>query len=448
MAGDPLLAATDSADAYVADLLPATALQPEPARQIGFFKAFCGYWIMPGRLGPHLAVDRMRRALGAHALAVLVPAFVSVVLWGVSQLRIADEYDADWGPREGVAHAVLQTARDSAFAPVPWIAPLLILGAVPLIELALIALGTLLMPWCADGDRASSVWKRSVKNVYWSTTVLPWALLVGLLVSWLLTDALHTNHLQVLMVIVVACGLPVLLVRMWLVGAKRYVGEPDGPAFRPREPRCDDCGYSLIRLPVEGRCPECGLPVRESLPNGRRRPTPWQEHELRPRGFRELLRLQRVLLWDRSFFKRLPVHSGIAAARHFWWGTYALMIVGVLVIVKVAQLLSATWSAVDLGVASVAVLLIAALFVVQAAVSFIACLLAQFHYGVSDYRVSATVCYYASPMMWPVALLAATAAAVGLWLTELTDARETPDWLAWSVFGLAVVLGGLAVGAG
>ena len=112
---------------------------------------------------------------------------------------------------------------------------------------------------------------------------------------------------------------------MLVIGAGRYVGKPDGPAFAPREPRCETCGYTLVKLRPETRCPECGTSVRDSLSGGRRQPTVWQQNELNARGFLDLIRLQWVVLRDRTFFDRLPVQSGLAAARHFWWGTYILI---------------------------------------------------------------------------------------------------------------------------
>ena len=116
------------------------------------------------------------------------------------------------------------------------------------------------------------------------------------------------------------------------------MGPADGPAFAPREPRCDACGYTLIKLPLGSNCPECGLANRDSLPGGRRRPTVWQQHELRPRGFGELIRMQWVILRDPGFFLRLPVHSGLPAARHFWWGTYLLMAVTLMFVARLVSL--------------------------------------------------------------------------------------------------------------
>jgi len=33
-----------------------------------------------------------------------------------------------------------------------------------------------------------------------------------------------------------------------------------GPSAARSSGRCDQCGYSLIGLPLEGKCPECGSP--------------------------------------------------------------------------------------------------------------------------------------------------------------------------------------------
>jgi len=45
------------------------------------------------------------------------------------------------------------------------------------------------------------------------------------------------------------------------------------------------------------------------------------------------------------------------------------------------------------------------LFGVEIGMMFIACLWAQFRYGIRDYRVSTIVCYYAAPLMWPLVVV-------------------------------------------
>ena len=270
------------------------------------------------------------------------------------------------------------------------------------------------MPWCAGGDRAGSVFKRSLKNVYWSTTFLVPATVFYTAWGWIrneIGDRVLEANLAIWAVYVLAAGVPVLLLlRIWLTGASRYVGEPDGPAFGPREPACDPCGYLIVGLPLDANCPECGTPVRESLPGGRRRPGDWHRHELRPRGFTELLRMQWHVLRGSDLFARLPVHEGFAAARHFWWGTYLLMVLVGLAAARLGLTMIGPYADTYLFT-PLALLALAAPLILQSATMFIACLWAQYRYDIRDYRSSAIVCYYASPLLWPVMILPVAATA-------------------------------------
>jgi hypothetical protein len=124
-----------------------------------------------------------------------------------------------------------------------------------------------------------------------------------------------------------------------------------------------------------------------------------------------LIRLQRIVLRDRDFFRRLPVQSGMACARHFWWGTYMLMVLAVLLAYSV---LSAVWGdssghrfdvpSVSEAASVAAIMSPAGLFGLQVGGMFVGCLWSQWRLGVRDYRVSATACYYAAPLLWPFAL--------------------------------------------
>ncbi|HUU85235.1 MAG TPA: hypothetical protein VM243_17180 [Phycisphaerae bacterium] len=412
MTGPRSAIAASHADGFVADLLPATAPPPEPARRVNFFKALLLFWLLPRRYGPHLAVGSMRRALAAHGVAVLLAGAIPALPYVGEAIGWADMDMSLHDLRVALAEQVLELAQTSAFGRVPWAVAVMVLGAVPLGEVALVLVATAAMPWCAGGDRASSVWKRSVKNVYWSTTVvIPTAVIVALGYGVDLGQV-RNDGLVILLGLLTLIVPPVVILRMLVVGAGRYVGVPDGPAFAPREPRCESCGYTLIRLPAQGRCPECGVPIGESLPGGRRRPTVWQQKELRPRGFVELIRLQWVILRDPAFFDRLPVHSGLAAARHFWWGTFLLMVFTLLAAAKIGSLATVgdqPWQMVFAGVAAVAVIVP---FPLQAAMMSFACLWSQFRSGISDYRASAVVCYYAAPLMWPLVLGLVLAAVV------------------------------------
>ena len=163
-------------DGYVAELLPATAPPPEPHRRIGFFRALLLLWIMPRRYGPHLAVDSFRRALLAHLISVAFAAFVLCVPFLLSCLEGMEPGLSLHERRIELATFVLEQACTSAGGQGLSTTPSIVVfrnnpigqitvWGLPLGEIAILLIATLVMPWCAGGDRASSVWKRSVKNV-------------------------------------------------------------------------------------------------------------------------------------------------------------------------------------------------------------------------------------------------------------------------------------------
>jgi len=136
-----------------------------------------------------------------------------------------------------------------------------------------------------------------------------------------------------------------------------------------------------------------------------------------------LIRLQRVILRDPDFFRRLPVHTGLSSARHFWWGTFLLLTVTPLVVANLMYYLPFGSRAGLFPALPVFAIVAPAVLALQSAVMFAACLWAQVRLGIGDYRVSAVVCYYASPLIWPVLLVAMLAGTIvaspaGLWLSE------------------------------
>lgn len=433
--------------AVVADLLPATASVPEPAKPISFLKAMLLYWLMPARLGPHLAVSSWRRALAAHVVSILLALLVlsvpAVIALQHSYPGVRTLHDF----RTLAAELVIAAAAAST----SWsIEPLLLtLAAVPLSQVLIFGLAVSLMPWCAGGDSAGSVLRRSLKNVYWTTTLLlPIALLYGFLWQSESFDRSGLPEWLAGVIVLLLVGIVGLLMpRALLTGASRYVGPPDGPAFKPRQPRCDDCGYLIIGLPLDTNCPECGTPVSASLPGGRRGPLPWQEIQFRPRGFAQLVRMQWLVLRDPDFFRRIMVHEGLTTARHFWWGTFLCMLLGSLGVLAAVQYLivlpctsiqQGTYVVVTLGaVASVIVPLL-----LQAMMMFPACLAAQFRLGIRDYRQSAVVCYYASPLMWP------TLMAIGLTMLLATEPLASWLWKHEAIQILGILFEGAYLFAG
>ncbi|NLX21428.1 MAG: hypothetical protein GXY55_07110 [Phycisphaerae bacterium] len=437
----------DGSRTVIADLLPATAPMPEPARSIHFCKAMLLYWLFPGRLGPHLAVSSWRRALAAHVLSILLVGLVLSVSLAVGLYSANPEVRTLHDLRTLLAESVITAANASTSGDIEEV--LLAIAVIPLSELLLLVLAVPLMPWCAGGDSTRSVLRRSLKNVYWATTLLvPMALLYGFL--WQ-SESFDRSELPewlaggIVLLLVGIVG--VLVSRALLTGASRYVGPPDGPAFKPRQPRCDDCGYLIIGLPLDANCPECGTPVSVSLPGGRRGPLPWQALQFQPRGLAHLVRMQWPVLRDPDFFRRIMVHEGLPAARHFWWGTFLCMLLGSLGILAAVQHLlvlpctsihQETYAVVTLGaVASVIVPLL-----LQAMMMFLACLVAQYRLDIRDYRNSAIVCYYASPLMWPTLL------AIGLAMLLATEPLASWLWKYKAIQILGVLLDGECLFAG
>lgn len=431
----------------VAPLLPATALAPEPARHVNFLFALLAYWLVPKRIGPHLAVATWKRAWAAHFIALFLAVVLPIlIVAGFEWLHGFGLHEL----RKAAALGVVSIASVLASVPAGYLA-FVVFGPIPALQIVLILLAILLMPWCAGGDSAWSVFKRCLKNVYWSTTYWP---LIAVAVAWCIAEGNRENSwlkgyrdLTLIAIALFLTGTPVFLwIRALLVGAGRYVGPAVGPAFKPREPLCDKCGYCITGLGLAANCPECGEPVRESLPGGRRKPTLWQQYSFQPRGILEAARLQWTILRDRSFFERLPVHEGHAAARHFWWATLLFLLVAVMLVCWVIFpiiLRAAGRSGFDIvGARSLAAVVgLLAPFALQVLFSFAACLWAQVRLGIRDHRVSATVCYYASPLMWPtVAVLVA-----GGILPYLIPGRTFPGRPLWVLLGLEIYPGTLIV---
>ncbi len=432
------------ADTHVPELLPPTAPPPEPARRINFFAALVLYPLMPKRYGPHLAVMSFSRALAANLFAaVLILAAVGLV--AVIEMGPAD---LSWhSMRVKAAEGIVDAAVDSASGGTDWIELVAPLLGVPLMAILLVPLAILLMPWAAGGDRAGSVFKRSVKNAYWSTLLLVpaaglWFALVWRMDRQPTADTLDSVYL-VLGIVAALVVLGGLWLRALVVGAHRYVGEPDGPAFHPREPLCEQCGYRISGLPVSGRCPECGEPVQPSLPGARRHPTPFHHHEFRPRGLIDLVKMQ-FRAFRRDYFATLPVQGAMTTARHFWWGTWMLMLLTLLLLLRVSGLFLSG----DRLLSAMILLSVAALvvpLVLQAVMLLLACCWGQMRHGMGDYRVSAAVCYYGSPLMWPVLVIPGVLFLVH---TVVLDPGFEGIYLGDPMRGTGVVLGVWLVIAG
>jgi hypothetical protein len=191
------------------------------------------------RYGPFLAAGSTVRAVLAGAVSIV---FLAAVVLGLEFLRerqyppLREMNDERAWIREGLAREILELA---SFSPkTAWTrVPLAAVAKTPLFfEPVLLIVAILLMPWAAGGDRAWSVWKRSVRNVHWSMTIcIPLAIVFAVLKCvpvdgdrwrpWPDERFIVGGFVAFLISLI-------LLLRMWFVGAHRYVGPPDRPSLR------------------------------------------------------------------------------------------------------------------------------------------------------------------------------------------------------------------------
>jgi hypothetical protein len=164
----------------------------------------------------------------------------------------------------------------------------IILGLIPV---GLLAVAVLMMPLVAAGERLGLLFGRCLRLVLWNTsTLIPlgvasfwWPSLLDRLGVAGRTEGLFaaappflSDREQATIFALVLFALWWLLI-LWRSGL-RYTGPADGPAWRPRTPRCRKCGYNIATLRVDARCPECNHPVADSVARLQRKmkPTRWR----------------------------------------------------------------------------------------------------------------------------------------------------------------------------
>lgn len=425
----PMPKASNPQQACVPAQVAVPAAQHEPRKRVSVLLALLLFWLRPKYIGPHLAASSFCRAFIAHVLAACAILLMMLALWSWNR-RGSYIYHAGQPVRVQITDIILEASVRSTdylerlagfkglkhwFINGGW-------GSVLFtcigIELAVILLGTLVMPYAADGDRAGSIWKRSVKNAYWCTTILVPLMLAHVALS-LATDWWGSSRSFQKRVIppegwwndpltlaagALAIASFILLLRALIVGAYRCVGEHTSRIPVTREPRCDQCGYLLRGLPIDSKCPECGLPVLDSL-EVRNSASLWQQHESKCRGIIEAIRMQWVVLGGAAIFHRVPLHRGVAVARRFWWVTWLLIVLGLQMCLRVFVAYAPFDSVLRVEAMSLSIYLILLPFVLHCVMMFIACVYAHWRHGISDYRVSSIVCYYGSPLMWPLVMV-------------------------------------------
>ncbi len=440
---------------HVPARLPPVDPPPPAPRHVNFWAALALFWILPRRYGPHLAAAPFGRALAAHLLSLVAAAtVVGIAVMARMTTDVPDLSRLRLFLAEGVLHLAAWSTVGAA-----WIPPAVLLAVVP----GLLVLAIAAMPWAAGGDPLRSVFRRSIKNLYWSTTVLIPAALVFALVFLVVADMpsnarrppgtiivigrprfdwpqLEQTGVETIVMSLVPLAL--LALRCVLVGASCYVGPPVGPGFEPREPRCDACGYPLIGLLESGRCPECGEPIAASLTNLRRDPALWDPGRLDAGWLRRTVSLHDRVLRDPRFARTLPVHGTLALARRVWHQTYILFLLAGTILTAIYVAL-ASGSDRHPGVVFVfAPFVLAALPALQTASVVFASIWGALRLGIRDLRISMTVAYAAAPHLWPLIPLflftTASIAHVSEWQRVPPNTFEVSAGTVISLIGLSL----------
>jgi len=305
-------------------------------------------WFAPKTTGASLAGSGWLAAVAAHLLSLTAGG--GLILWTV-HLKFtwygegANVWDLDVGWSEYLR------APFAAFATVIHAAGTSGLGIVVLplafagIEAVVVLLALAMMPFAAAGERAGRLFGRCLRLSWWgSTSLIPMGAL------WLLVPVMQdTTPAPAAMVSPnVKQGLGVAALGLcsvwWLVvllrSGYRYAGPPEGPAWTPRQPRCEQCGYPLVGLSRETNCPECGRPVVQSLPE-RRTGRSFATARKLGGSVMALCRTVWATAAGKTFFDRLPVLRGHARARTFLLVTSALNAVLVFLVFGAGQIASA-----------------------------------------------------------------------------------------------------------
>ena len=266
-------------------------------------------WFAPKRMGPFVAAAGWHAAVWAGLIGIGVG--FGLPACGIDT-TVAETYTGPWYlvfrlstpssnftlsevPRAPLAAlvALIHTgASNPGWSATSGYTLLLILAAIPA---SLLALAAALMPFAAAGERLTPLFGRCMRLVLWSMTVL---IPIGLAVSfwpWVLDhfivaapspldrpremdELINVGNGAALLALVAITALGLWwLAILWRSGL-RYAGAADGPAWRPRTPRCQKCGYIIATLRLDARCPECNHPVADSVARLRRKtkPTRWR----------------------------------------------------------------------------------------------------------------------------------------------------------------------------
>ena len=421
--------------------LPAPVNSRADDREIGIAGGLLLFWLFPRRIGSYLSRMPLRWALTAHVTTVIIAV---TTIGGALAIRSAPNVRTLEDIRALVAGYVLELCAVSGSPGWSGAWAYWVLLLLPAVEAGVLTVAALSLPLNASGESIRSLWSRSVRVVYWATTTwLPGVLVISaaILISgrpansdsndWYvqqpdwprLTDAGWS---------VVVAGLVVnaiVFARAVLTGGTLYRGPRLGPGFEAREPTCERCGYSIVGLPLDGQCPECAERVSDSIHGGPRGETRWERDRLRSHGMITLIKTHASVLRSAKYFRGLRVRQDLVAARHFWWTTYLLLVTPILALFAALRIVTyAEETPEQYWVVLAAALLIP--FAIGLVLTSLACWWGLARYGISDFRASAAVALYSSPLLW----LGAVLAIVGACITNIhVDTSSMIDFYAFLV---------------
>lgn len=295
------------------------------------------FWLMPKRFGPHVAAAGWRAAIAVYltwtvyAMACLILA----QLWS----RVAGYRTYDYGlfsylagltpSQSGTIVWPAATFWEIVRTPLVFAAQMAegpgyeverMYGLFALGHVGGLLLAAALMPYATIGERGKLLLGRLIRLVLWSSTSL---MVAAVVIQGLETlDAVARGKSRYAYSYYVSYESLVIAIwaawAVWLVwrGSQRYVGPAEGPAWEPRPPRCEQCGYIITGLYETGTCPECNFPVAQSMPHLRQR-TAFSLAASRRARFTGFWRTLVEALVRRDFFRRTALQAEHAVARRY-----------------------------------------------------------------------------------------------------------------------------------
>ena len=315
---------------------PITREAPRPTLKIRGLVALPGMvllWFMPKRVGACLAGAGWRPAIVAHLLSLTLG--LGLAYWMEHIVPLYNPKSAmffDLPPRPfpempigemlRLPFASLVISVHGGTATTAGVMQFLaMLGGL---EIALVVVALAMMPYAAAGETARRLFGRCLRLTWWSLTILIplgfgwlldpwWRATIGLSNAW--------HSIDYMMLALAGVWWLMVLLR----SGYRYAGPAEGPAWEPRTPRCESCGYIIARLATTGRCPECGRPIADSLPGRRATVSPIRLGRFGSlKSFRPRVH---AVFKDEAFFDRLSVHHGHARARARLLSTCAVCVI-------------------------------------------------------------------------------------------------------------------------